>query len=72
MKHDPFNSKLLFYWVNSLDIPRCLLASSTDDFRDGIIFNDMVCKLKYGATIPTEYDLEGNLDRSIKYDSLLH
>lgn len=42
----------MIYWVNSFQNPYCLLASSSTDFKDGIIFCELVSILKAVPTFP--------------------
>ena len=70
MSVDPFNKRLLLYWVNSLDIPSCLLASSLEDFCDGSIFLDM--KYKIEKQIRFQNNANDPLEETVKYLSFLH
>jgi hypothetical protein len=37
---------MLIDWVNSIDMPSCLLASSTDDLKSGVVLCDLVASLQ--------------------------
>lgn len=36
---------MLLFWLNSLDIPSCLLVSSLEDLSDGVVFRDMTAQV---------------------------
>jgi hypothetical protein len=64
---DPFSKRLLLYWVNSLDISSCLLASSLEDLCDGLIFQDMQNKINGHIRFRIENNLNDHLEQSIRY-----
>ena len=40
------------YKINTLPLPRCLLLSSVDGLRDGLVFAEMLCACNARSTIP--------------------
>lgn len=62
--------RTLVYWVNSINNPYCLLASSSIDFKDGIIFCELLSILKGSKLQGIIYENQKAVDKSLNNISL--